>query len=123
VGPHYLEMVRTRVVEAVQEADRSPQPVAARLGTANAPELLHDGREPIVKHDELVAIQLHHAKTKKCVGIIVQWNCHPETLSSKNTLVSVDYVWATVAALKKRHEAPVLYLTGTVGGLMTSLHV
>src|SRR4029077_14179645 len=68
-------------------------------------------------------IQFHHAKSKKCAGVIVQWNCHPETLGSKNTLVSADYVWATVAALKKKHQAPVLYLTGTVGGLMTSLHV
>jgi hypothetical protein len=115
--------VRAQIVEAVKDADRSLQPAIAHLGTARAPELLHDGREPIVKHDELVALQFHHAKTKKCVGIIVQWNCHPETLSSKNTLVSADYVWATVGALKKLHDVPVLYLTGTVGGLMTSLHV
>jgi hypothetical protein len=115
--------VRSRIVEAVNDAERSAQPVSALLGTAKAPELLHDGREPYVKHDELVAIQFHDAKTKKCAGVIVQWNCHPETLGGKNTLVSADYVWATVSALKQKHKAPVLYLTGTVGGLMTSLHV
>ena len=57
------------------------------------------------------------------IGIVVQWNCHPETLSSKNTEISADYVGYTVAYLKKQYGCPVVYLTGTVGGLMTSLHV
>ena len=86
------------------------------------PELLHDGREPYVKHDELVALRFESA-AKKTVGIVVQWNCHPETLSSKNTEISADYVAATVAHLHAKHQCPVVYLTGTVGGLMTSLHV
>jgi hypothetical protein len=57
------------------------------------------------------------------MGLIVQWNCHPETLSSKNTLLSADFVGPVVEYLRKKHHCPVLYLTGTVGGLMTSLHV
>ena len=32
-------------------------------------------------------------------GIIVQWNCHPETLDSKNTRISSDFVGATVKEL------------------------
>jgi hypothetical protein len=123
VDSQYLRLVRGRIVEAVRDADKARRTVTARIGTANAPELLHDGREPYVKHDELVAIQFQDADTKKCAGVIVQWNCHPETLGGKNTLLSADYVWATVGALKKKHQAPVVYLTGTVGGLMTSLHV
>jgi hypothetical protein len=75
-----------------------------------------------VKHDELVALRFDEPGGK-CAGLVVQWNCHPETLSSKNTLVSADFVGATVDALAKRHVCPVVYLTGTVGGLMTSLHV
>jgi hypothetical protein len=59
----------------------------------------------------------------KTAGIVVQWNCHPETLDSKNTEISADFVGATVGYLRQRYECPVVYLTGTVGGLMTSLHV
>ncbi|MBO0700557.1 MAG: hypothetical protein J2P46_19325, partial [Zavarzinella sp.] len=47
----------------------------------------------------------------------------PETMASKNTELTADYVAATVAELKKIHSCPVTYLTGTVGGLMTSLNV
>jgi hypothetical protein len=53
----------------------------------------------------------------------VQWNNHPETLDSKNTEISADFVGYTVKHLQEKHKCAVVYLTGTVGGLMTSLHV
>jgi hypothetical protein len=121
VDPDYLKQVEAGIVSAIQRADNSRQAVRASIGTARAPELLHDGREPYVKHDELVALRFENAG--KTTGVVVQWNCHPETLSSKNTEISADFVAATVAHLRAKHRCPVLYLTGTVGGLMTSLHV
>src|SRR5262245_38328875 len=117
IDADYMKLVEDKIVEAVESGARAPMPAHARIGTAQAPELLHDGREPYVKHDELVALQFTDPQTKKISGILVQWNCHPETLSSKNTLVSADYVGATVKYLETRHRCPVVYLTGTVGGL------
>jgi hypothetical protein len=122
VDPEYLKFVETQIVKAVREADKASQPVSARIGTAKAPELLHDGREPYVKHDELVALAFQD-RNDKTVGLVVQWNCHPETLASKNTKISADFVGYTVKHLREKHRCPVVYLTGTVGGLMTSLHV
>ena len=87
-----------------------------------APELLHDGREPYIKHDELVAVQFLDPAGKP-LGILVQWNCHPETLGGQNTHLSADFVGATVAHVREKFGCPVAYFTGTVGGLMTSLHV
>jgi hypothetical protein len=118
----YLKRIEDGIVAAVRKANDDLQPVHPRIGTARAPELLHDGREPIVKHDELVALEFRDG-AGKLRGIVVQWNCHPETLSSKNTELSADFVGYTVGWLKDRHRCPVVYLTGTVGGLMTSLHV
>lgn len=123
VDPAYLKHVEAQIVAAVKQAAKKLRPVSAVLGTARAPELLHDGREPYVKHDELVALRFTDAETKKTSGVVVQWNCHPETLDSRNTLISADFVWATVGHLEKTHGSPVVYLTGTVGGLMTSLRV
>jgi hypothetical protein len=123
VDADYMALVEKQIIKAVQSADAACKPAVARIGTAKAPELLHDGREPIVKHDELVALSFHEPKGDKVVGVVVQWNCHPETLSSKNTKISADYVGYTVKNLHDRYRCPVVYLTGTVGGLMTSLHV
>jgi hypothetical protein len=123
VDPAYLKTVEERVVQAVRAADTGARPVAPHIGTARAPELLHDSRLPIVKHDELVAVRFDDPKTGACIGLVVQWNCHPETLGSKNTEISADFVGATVKYLSARHRCPVVYLTGTVGGLMSSLGV
>jgi hypothetical protein len=118
-----LKTIEDQIVQAVNDADKAAQPVTARLGTATAPELLHDAREPYVKHDELTAVQFFDTKENKPVGVVVQWNCHPETLGSGNTAISADFVGATVNYLHEKHHCPIVYLTGTVGGLMTSLHV
>jgi hypothetical protein len=123
VDPAYLNLVKERIVGAVHQADKAKQPVTAKIAKAAAPELLHDGREPYVKHDELVVMQFQHAQTKENRGVVVQWNCHPETLDSKNTEISADFVGYTVRELQSKHKCPVVYLTGTVGGLMTSLKV
>ncbi len=122
VDPAYMDLIEKRAAEAVKKADEAAAPVNARIGTVKAPELLHDSRKPILLHDDLVVLRFDDAKGK-AAGIVVQWNCHPETLDSRNTRISADYVGYTVAALKKTYACPVVYLTGTVGGLMTSLHV
>jgi hypothetical protein len=126
VDKAYMKRLEDGIVAAVQAADKGKQPAVASIGTATAPELLHDGREPYIKHDELVALKFASpapAAPQAALGIVVQWNCHPETLGSKNTEISADFVGATVDHLRKKHGCPVVYLNGTVGGLMTSLHV
>ncbi len=122
VDKAYLKRVEEKIVQAVKAADAAAKPASAVLGTARAPELLHDAREPYVKHDELTAVLFRDAGGKPA-GLVVQWNCHPETLGSKNTELSADFVGYTVKHLADKHRCPVVYLTGTVGGLMTSLHV
>jgi Neutral/alkaline non-lysosomal ceramidase, N-terminal len=122
VDPEYLKQLEAGIVKAVKDADAALKPANAALGTVAAPELLHDGREPFIKHDDLVAIRFEHEGGKP-IGVLVQWNCHPETLDDENTKISADYVATTVNELKKTQGCPVVYLTGTVGGLMTSLKV
>ncbi len=119
----YMTRLEAGIAEAVVKADRARKAVRAHIGSIKAPELLHDGRLPLVKHDDLVVLRFTDVKSGKPAGLVVQWNCHPETLGSKNTLLSADYVGYTVGHLKKKQGCPVVYLTGTVGGLMTSLHV
>jgi hypothetical protein len=123
INAAYMKRVEDGIAGAVSAADKSLRPVSAEIGSAQAPELLHDGREPYIKHDELVALLFRDGENKKPAGIVVQWNCHPETLSSKNTAISADFVGYTVNHLRKKYDCPVAYFTGTVGGLMTSLHV
>jgi hypothetical protein len=115
----YLEFVVERVVACVKQAAEKLAPVTAAYGTAEDDTLLHDSRLPLVKDGVLRAIKLTKAGGNEAAGLLVQWNCHPESLGSRNTLLTADFPWATVAALEKQYRCPVVYLSGAVGGLMS----
>lgn len=123
VDPAYIAQVEALMVQAIRTAEKQCQPAQARIGRVRVPELLHDSRQPYLVHDELVVLQFLRPHTQQPLGLVVQWNCHPETLSSQNVHISADFVGYCVAALHKQTQQPVTYFTGTVGGLMTSLRV
>lgn len=118
----YLKKVEAACVEAVTLAD-ARKPVVAKIGSARDAALVNDTRLPVVKHDELVALHFRDPKSDAPRGVIVQWNCHPEVLDSKNPEVTADFVHVTVKHLREKYNCPVLFLTGTVGGLMTTIRL
>lgn len=117
----YQRLVRERIVQAVHAADRNAAPAEARIGVAHLPELLADGREPYVKQDELVVLTFQKIGAESPLGLCIQWNCHPETLGSRNTKISADFVGPLVEMLQRKHRCPAVHFTGAVGGLMTTL--
>lgn len=122
INKEYLKRVEDEAIAAVKEAESKLSTVTARFGKANAPKLLYDSREPYILHDELYVLKFDDAAGKP-KGILMNWHCHPETLADKNTKISADYVGYCRDDLAKRYDCPVAYFTGTVGGLMTTLHL
>ena len=123
VDADYLKKVEDGCVDAATAADRARKPANAVIGAASDPSLLRDSRLPIVLHDELVVVRFDNPAAKKPIGLLVQWNCHPESLDSKNTEITANFVHYTVARLSESQGCPVVYFTGTVGGLMTTLRL
>jgi hypothetical protein len=123
VDPDYLARVEAGCAEAVKKAEAAAKPAEVRVGRASDPDLVNDTRLPVVKHDELVTLQFLDPATRKPVGLLVQWNCHPEVLDGKNTEITADFVYYTVKHLKEKYGCPVAYFTGTVGGLMTTIRL
>jgi Neutral/alkaline non-lysosomal ceramidase, N-terminal len=101
VDREYLKQVEEGAAKAIQLAASHLTPTTAELGVARGGELLNDSRKPIVKHDEIVVLRFTNSNTQKPLGLLVQWNCHPETLDSRNTEVSSDFVGYTVDALRE----------------------
>ena len=120
VDPAYMAKLEDGIVDCVKRTAKTLAPAVAEIGTASDATLLHDSREPYVLHEELVVLRFRSPTTKANLGILVQWNCHPELLGSRNTEISADHVGYTVAALSKTHQCPVAYFSGTVGGLLSA---
>jgi hypothetical protein len=109
-----------RVVESVREAEARLESAEARYGTAEDGSILSDGRLPIVKDGVLRVLEFRRPGGGAAIGVLVQWNCHPESLGRNNTLITADFPYYTVKALEDRRGCPVAYFTGAVGGLMSN---
>jgi hypothetical protein len=118
----YMKLLEDGIVEAVELAEKNRKPATAKIGTIALPELVADNRLPELKHDTLVAIRFDDPAGKP-IGVWVQWNNHPETMAEKNVEITSDFVASTVAEVARVQRCPVAYVTGTVGGLMTTLKV
>ena len=114
----YLDDVVNKIAACIKAAAENLSPAAANFGTADDASLLRDSRKPIAYDPTLRILKFTNPDSSKTTGLIVQWNCHPEAMGPNNTEITADFPAATVSALEKKHDCPIVYLTGAVGGLM-----
>jgi hypothetical protein len=118
VDEQWLDQMVERIVTLVRDAEKHLTRVRADYGTAEDETMLGDSRLPKAYDGVLRVLRFTRSDDGRSAGLLVQWNCHPESLGPRNTLLTADFPYATVAALKKRYDCPVAYFTGAVGGLM-----
>lgn len=117
VVPEYVQMLEAKIVEAVRKAEAAAVPAKAEYATAEDETLLGDFRLPEVYDGVVRLLRFRRADDSQPLGLVVQWNSHGVE-PDKNSLVSRDYMGATVEALEKRHRCPVIFFQGAIGGLM-----
>lgn len=118
VDEAYLDLVVNQVTKLISSLEENLEPVTMELGTTSRPDLLHDSRLPIVLDPVLRALLFRSTNGGKPVALLVQQNCHPEALGSKNTALTADFPYYTVGYLQEKLDCPVVLMSGTVGGLM-----
>lgn len=118
VDDQYLERLIQRTVDSVRAAEQQLTAARADFGYAEDESLVRDSRLPEVKDGVLRALRFTSPDGQRPLGLLVQWNSHPEAMGSRNTQITADFPWATVAWLQEKYRCPVVYMTGTVGGLM-----
>lgn len=118
VDDEYVTLVVNRVSELVAGLEKKLTPATVSLGTADDASLLRDSRLPEVYDPTLRALRFQTPDTGADLGLLVQWNSHPEAMGSKNKLLTADFPATTVAELEKKYRCPVVYVSGALGGLM-----
>lgn len=119
----YNQLVVDRTAEAANEALAKLEPARLRLASAKAPELdtfIDDDRPPLVHDAELIAFMAEN-KSGKPIAVLVNWANHPETLGSKNTRITADYVGFLRARLEKLAGGVAVFFNGAVGGMQSPL--
>src|SRR5262249_23052025 len=102
VVPSYVELVESRIVEAVRAANAACVRVRAEYATVDDPTLLRDFRLPEVFDGVMRVLRFQRVADGQTHGLVVQWNSHPVE-PAKNAEVSRDFMGVTVDTLEKRH--------------------
>lgn len=133
VDPEYAKFVKSQAVKSIESACAKMRPANLRLAqnlVAGLP-MLEDTRMPHVFDPGLRIIQAIDAESDTTLGAVIAWANHPETLWSKNLLLSSDFPHHVRESFEKgifdgenKMIAGIggiaVYLNGAIGGLMTT---
>ena len=123
IHEEYNRLVVERVAQAAAEAVRNLRPAILTMGQAHPSELdgmIHDDRPPVVRDAGVIVLRATDTH-KRTIATLVNWANHPETLGSKNTLITADYPYYLCTALEQRFEGVAVFLNGAVGGMQSPL--
>ncbi len=133
VDPDYLELVIQRVILSIEKATLNLRP--AKLKFAQDPHgasgLVGDSRIPVVKDYGIRIMQVLDRETDETIGTLLNWSNHPETLWSKNVMITSDFphyyrkyveegIYADDSLIERGVGGTAIFLNGAVGGLMTT---
>ncbi len=123
LNERYNRFLIDQTAEAAAAAVRALRPAAATVASVRSSELdsfIHDNRPPVVHDSELVILSVADTAGKP-IATLVNWANHPETLASKNTLITADYPAYFYTQLEQRLGGIAVLLNGAVGGMQSPL--
>jgi len=121
VNSSYLEFVINQTVKSVENAVKDLEPVSLHFSKdqESALPLVKDTRKPIV-HDPGMYIIQAKKKDGSTKGMLVSWANHPETLWSKNLLLTSDFPHYLRENIESTIGGTCVYFNGAIGGLITT---
>lgn len=138
-SPSYAAEIAVAAADAVAEAVAGLTDVELRWGEVDANDyaengvanLISDLRDPFIVDPRVGTVRF--VTGERTVASVVHFGNHPETIADENTLMTSDFVHGLRQTVSVGSRWPggltrdgvggvTLYLNGTVGGMMTSLH-
>jgi hypothetical protein len=119
----YMSMITARIAETAHDAVQSMRPARIRLAKVKTPELdgfIDDTRPPVVHDAEIVALQAEGSDGNP-IATLINWANHPETLGSRNTLITADYSGYLCKEAEARLGGTAVFINGAVGGMQSPL--
>jgi hypothetical protein len=133
VNEEYMEYVKTQAVKSVVSAVDNMHPARLEVSEdmTSATPLVMDTRKPEVFDSGLRLIRAIDKENGETLGSLISWADHPETLWSKNLLITSDFphyvregvekgVYCGDSLVKPGIGGVAIYINGAIGGLMTT---
>jgi len=133
VNKEYMEYVKSQAVKSVVAAVNAIRPVRLEVSEdlTGAIPLVMDTRKPEIVDFGLRLIRVIDKEDGNTLGSLIAWANHPETLWSKNLLITSDFphyvrqgvekgVFNGDSLVKPGIGGTAVYVNGAIGGLMTT---
>jgi len=124
IDPAYMDKLDDRIAATALQALQALKPARLVLGRDDHPLLAllqDDSRPPYVKDPHLFVMKFTAAEGGAPIATLVNWSDHPETLDSKNTLITADYPHWLREYVEQQGGGTALFFNGPIGGLLSTL--
>ena len=125
--PKYLRFLDRQIAKAINTAATSTVPARMKLGrtdpqaspTIAGMQTRTHGRPPDFFDQELRVMQFFEDRpnTSRVVATLINWNTHPESMESGNTLLTSDFPTAVRESVEKKYGGTAIYISGDIGAV------
>jgi hypothetical protein len=126
--PKYLRFIDRQIAKAVTLAAKTTAPARLKLGRTDTEasaaiagmQTRTGGRPPAFFDRELRVMQFVGTAGRsdhKVIATLINWNTHPESMESGNTLISSDFPGAVRSSIEQRFGGTAVYISGDLGAV------
>ena len=125
--PKYLRFIDHQIAKSINKAAASATSAVMTLGRTNptlSPSLVGmqtrtGGRPPVFFDEELNVMQFRAGPrgTGNVIATLINWSTHPESMESKNTVITSDFPHAIREAVEQKYGGLAVYISGALGAV------
>ena len=126
--PKYLRFIDRQIAKAINKAAASTARAVMKLGRTDplaSPSIVGmqtrtRGRPPDFYDQELRVMQFFDGSgttRDRAIATVINWNTHPESMESGNTLLTSDFPHAVREAVEKKYGGTAIYISGDIGAV------
>ncbi len=119
VDQAYIELLKEKIITTMLSSMENLQTVSLKATSVHVPGVAKNARDPDILDDELTVAQFWHIETLQPVVTLFNFPCHPEVLWEHNPHITADYPAALRREVEKITNAPCIFFSGALGGMMT----
>jgi hypothetical protein len=119
VDKTYIEFLKEKIITTMLASMENLQTVSLKAASVHVPGVAKNARDPDILDDELTVAQFCHIETLQPVVTLVNFPCHPEVLWEHNPHITADYPGVLRREVEKITNAPCIFFSGALGGMMT----
>ncbi|HXU40006.1 MAG TPA: neutral/alkaline non-lysosomal ceramidase N-terminal domain-containing protein [Blastocatellia bacterium] len=126
--PKYLRFVDRQIAKAINNAAASTVRAVMKLGRTDpqaSPSIAGmqtrtHGRPPDFFDPEMRVMQFWDGsgtRLDRVIATLINWNTHPESMESGNTIITSDFPNAVREAVEKKYGGTAIYISGDIGAV------